>query len=140
MIKVKEFFKKISKFMAVWTLFSLSTVYAAEITILNVSYDPTREFYRAYNEIFAKHYNKLTDVEQSRREQFVEQFSQIDANTFHKIPCFSMPWIQPSQPDGEISHEIQTYCDFIDGVMEKLIGPLRAVHVTGKRKLVIEIE
>jgi sulfate transport system substrate-binding protein len=31
-----------------------------EITLLNVSYDPTRELYRAYNELFAKHYQELT--------------------------------------------------------------------------------
>lgn len=28
-------------------------------TLLNVSYDPTREFYRAYNELFSEHWKKL---------------------------------------------------------------------------------
>ncbi|MDR2400408.1 MAG: sulfate ABC transporter substrate-binding protein [Deferribacteraceae bacterium] len=60
MIKVNSFLGKFTLFAAVWAVFSLSAVYAAEITILNVSYDPTREFYRAYNEIFAKHYKTLT--------------------------------------------------------------------------------
>ncbi len=28
---------------------------SGKVTITNVSYDPTRELYQAYNEIFAKH-------------------------------------------------------------------------------------
>jgi sulfate transport system substrate-binding protein len=60
MIKLKDFFGNIAKITAISAVLSLSAVYAAEITLLNVSYDPTREFYRAYNEIFAKHYKELT--------------------------------------------------------------------------------
>ncbi len=33
---------------------------AGEITLLNVSYDPTREFYRDYNEAFAAHWKQTT--------------------------------------------------------------------------------
>ena len=33
---------------------------AAEITILNVSYDPTRELYQQYNAVFAKYYKNKT--------------------------------------------------------------------------------
>lgn len=33
------------------------------VTLTNVSYDPTREFYEAYNEIFAQHWNELTGQE-----------------------------------------------------------------------------
>lgn len=35
------------------------------VTLTNVSYDPTRELYEAYNEIFAQHWNELTgqDIE-----------------------------------------------------------------------------
>src|SRR5262245_55623360 len=32
----------------------------ADTTLLNVSYDPTREFYQAYNEAFAAHWKKET--------------------------------------------------------------------------------
>jgi sulfate/thiosulfate-binding protein len=32
---------------------------AKEVTLLNVSYDPTREFYAAYNELFGAHYKKV---------------------------------------------------------------------------------
>ncbi|HPG88237.1 MAG TPA: sulfate ABC transporter substrate-binding protein [Hyphomicrobium sp.] len=34
--------------------------YAADITLLNVSYDPTRELYQDYNAAFAKHYKAET--------------------------------------------------------------------------------
>src|SRR5215207_6333499 len=33
---------------------------AGEITLLNVSYDPTREFYAEYNEAFGKHWKEKT--------------------------------------------------------------------------------
>jgi sulfate transport system substrate-binding protein len=33
-----------------------------EISLLNVSYDPTRELYREYNEVFAKYYKEKTGV------------------------------------------------------------------------------
>ena len=33
---------------------------ASEIKLLNVSYDPTREFYSAFNARFADYYQKLT--------------------------------------------------------------------------------
>ncbi len=36
------------------------TAQAADITLLNVSYDPTRELYKAYNIVFAKHWKEKT--------------------------------------------------------------------------------
>lgn len=33
------------------------------VTLTNISYDPTRELYEAYNEIFAQHWNELTGQE-----------------------------------------------------------------------------
>ncbi len=38
----------------------LSQVHAADITLLNVSYDPTREFYKEYNALFTKYYQATT--------------------------------------------------------------------------------
>ncbi|MCF3931913.1 sulfate ABC transporter substrate-binding protein [Acuticoccus sp. M5D2P5] len=38
----------------------LSTSALAETTLLNVSYDPTREFYKAFNAGFAEHWNEET--------------------------------------------------------------------------------
>src|SRR5712671_2457055 len=34
--------------------------WAADQSLLNVSYDPTREFYKAYDQLFAEHWKKLT--------------------------------------------------------------------------------
>jgi sulfate/thiosulfate transport system substrate-binding protein len=40
-------------------VFGLAAPAARAESLLNVSYDPTREFYRAYNEAFAKHWQAL---------------------------------------------------------------------------------
>ena len=37
----------------IFTAFAASAVASADTTILNVSYDPTRELYKAFNEAFA---------------------------------------------------------------------------------------
>ena len=39
------------------------TSYAAEISLLNVSYDPTRELYQEYNTAFAKYWKSKTGDE-----------------------------------------------------------------------------
>jgi sulfate/thiosulfate transport system substrate-binding protein len=39
---------------------ALPTVAAADVTLLNVSYDPTRELYQAFNAAFAKHWKAKT--------------------------------------------------------------------------------
>nr|WP_307955360.1 hypothetical protein [Shewanella putrefaciens] len=39
-------------------LASASFLALAEDTLLNVSYDPTREFYREYNQIFSQYWQK----------------------------------------------------------------------------------
>ncbi len=47
---------------ATWALGALVGVaaLAKDIQLLNVSYDPTREFYAEYNEVFSKHWNAKT--------------------------------------------------------------------------------
>ena len=39
---------------------TVSAAHAAEVSLLNVSYDPTREFYQEYNAAFAKYYKART--------------------------------------------------------------------------------
>ena len=51
--------KKISHMMLVLALFSLCRLTNAQ-TLLNVSYDVSREFYKDYNAAFIAHYKKLT--------------------------------------------------------------------------------
>ncbi|HNI97122.1 MAG TPA: sulfate ABC transporter substrate-binding protein, partial [Leptospiraceae bacterium] len=45
--------------LAVLTL-GLTSIFAKDITLLNVSYDPTREFYVEYNALFAKYWKSKT--------------------------------------------------------------------------------
>jgi len=42
--------------LATATLFSPSLTHAADVTLLNVSYDPTRELYKEFNQTFAEHW------------------------------------------------------------------------------------
>jgi ABC-type sulfate transport system substrate-binding protein len=46
--------------MSVLTLGVTNPCFAAEQSILNVSYDPTRELYQAYNKAFAEHWSGQT--------------------------------------------------------------------------------
>lgn len=63
--------KKLSRlaFTSLLAVISLSTLSAKEITLLNVSYDPTRELYTEYNKAFANYWKAKTGdvvtVEQS---------------------------------------------------------------------------
>ena len=49
--------KPLSLFLAVLALSSSST--AQNVTLLNVSYDPTRELYQDYNAAFAKNWRNF---------------------------------------------------------------------------------
>ena len=48
------------KLLLVTALAVTSIAQAAEINLLNVSYDPTREFYKEYNELFGKYWKEKT--------------------------------------------------------------------------------
>ncbi|MET3584120.1 TRAP-type C4-dicarboxylate transport system substrate-binding protein [Pseudorhizobium tarimense] len=56
--------------LSLFLTFGLFTPANAETTLLNVSYDPTREFYAEFNRLFADHWKKDTgetiQVEQSQ--------------------------------------------------------------------------
>jgi sulfate/thiosulfate-binding protein len=54
--------KKLARFLTVGTLIAgpACPVLAKEITLLNVSYDPTRELYQEFNAAFAKHWQSKT--------------------------------------------------------------------------------
>ena len=55
---------KVKIFLTILFLTIIQSIYAKD-SILNVSYDPTREFYRGYNELFAKHWKNKSgkDIE-----------------------------------------------------------------------------
>src|SRR5215203_842183 len=46
--------------LVVVAMFAFTTPGRTDTTILNVSYDPTRELYRAYNALFAAHWKEKT--------------------------------------------------------------------------------
>lgn len=47
------------------SLLLVNPAQAEDLQLLNVSYDPTREFYEEYNELFAKHWKKEIAIKQS---------------------------------------------------------------------------
>ncbi len=51
------------KFFCIYVIFIAIQTLSAKDSILNVSYDPTREFYRGYNELFAKHWKNKSGKE-----------------------------------------------------------------------------
>ena len=52
--------RKLLTFSSLVALLALSLPLAAQSKLLNVSYDPTREFYEEYNRLFAKHWKATT--------------------------------------------------------------------------------
>ena len=57
---MKNIFKKISLSITAVALITPLAIQAADISILNASYDPTRELYQEYNEAFAKYWKGKT--------------------------------------------------------------------------------
>jgi sulfate/thiosulfate-binding protein len=53
-------FKKFASTLAAAVLLSQSAAFAADVTLLNVSYDPTRELYQDFDAAFAKHWKART--------------------------------------------------------------------------------
>ncbi|CAH0305369.1 Sulfate-binding protein [Massilia sp. Bi118] len=54
------FHKKIATALALFAVLGQSAAYAADITLLNVSYDPTRELYQDFNQAFARQWKAKT--------------------------------------------------------------------------------
>ena len=63
-MKINKFFTSLFLFLFpfffLFYLFFFSSVEAANPTLLNVSYDPTRELYKEYNQLFTKHWLEKT--------------------------------------------------------------------------------
>ena len=58
--------KRISKYLAVLAVIlgmALPALASADVTLLNVSYDPTRELYQDFNAAFAKYWKAKTGRE-----------------------------------------------------------------------------
>ncbi|MGL4750831.1 MAG: sulfate transporter subunit, partial [Aeromonadaceae bacterium] len=52
--------KKALLALSLLTTSALTSLQAAEVKLLNVSYDPTRELYQDYNGVFAKYWKAKT--------------------------------------------------------------------------------
>jgi sulfate/thiosulfate-binding protein len=59
-MKTNRWLRRIGALVAVASVLWIADGHAAEQTLLNVSYDPTREFYKDYDELFAKHWQETT--------------------------------------------------------------------------------
>ncbi|MDF9392249.1 MULTISPECIES: sulfate ABC transporter substrate-binding protein [Methylococcus] len=59
-MKLSTWSQEIATLIIFTALLGIRTTLAADITLLNVSYDPTREFYQEYNTAFAKHWKEKT--------------------------------------------------------------------------------
>ena len=66
-MKKPHFLTRILAVLAAAGLMSVAAV-AAPVTLLNVSYDPTRELYNEYNELFIEHWKKKTGQTVSIRQ------------------------------------------------------------------------
>jgi sulfate/thiosulfate transport system substrate-binding protein len=66
---MKSILKKFLTALAFAMASDMDTLQAADVTLLNVSYDPTREFYQDYNKLFIKHWaeqaNETVQINQS---------------------------------------------------------------------------
>ncbi len=62
---MKSFLQKFAISLFGTAIIGLATAQAADLKLLNVSYDPTRELYQDYNAVFAKHWKEQTgqDIE-----------------------------------------------------------------------------
>ena len=57
---MKIIYKKLGLIVSALSLIAPIITKAADISLLNVSYDPTREFYQDYNDAFAKYWKAKT--------------------------------------------------------------------------------
>jgi len=79
---VNTFYTHFLKLLLTIALISTATAQAADVKLLNVSYDPTRELYQEYNAAFAKHWKETTgqtvEIQQSHGGSGKQARSVID--------------------------------------------------------------
>ena len=99
---------KFGKLLYVFAAFVLgfSTADAAELKLLNVSYDPTREFYQEYNGLFAKHWKEKTgdtvEIQQSHGGgglQLIRKHREARRRLHRGLPAGSHPLRHRLLPD-----------------------------------------
>src|SRR3982074_2837331 len=76
--------------LVIAALFWASSAYAADVSLLNVSYDPTRELYADFNKAFAAAYQKETgksvEIKQSHGGSGSQAPAVIDGRQADNLP------------------------------------------------------
>jgi sulfate transport system substrate-binding protein len=106
------FNKKIASAFAATLLLVQSAAFAADITLLNVSYDPTRELYQDFNQAFAKQYKAKTGdnvtIKQSHGGSGKQARSVIDGLQADVVTLALAYDIDAISERGLIAHNWQT--------------------------------
>jgi sulfate transport system substrate-binding protein len=106
------FNKKIASAFATTLLLVQSAAFAADITLLNVSYDPTRELYQDFNQAFAKQYKAKTGdnvtIKQSHGGSGKQARSVIDGLQADVVTLALAYDIDAISERGLIAHNWQT--------------------------------
>jgi sulfate/thiosulfate-binding protein len=110
--KKTMFNKKIASAFAATLLLVQSAAFAADITLLNVSYDPTRELYQDFNQAFAKQYKAKTGdnvtIKQSHGGSGKQARSVIDGLQADVVTLALAYDIDAISERGLIAHNWQT--------------------------------
>ncbi len=106
------FHKKIAAVLATGLFLAQSAAYAADYTLLNVSYDPTRELYQDFNQAFAKQYKAKTGdnvtIKQSHGGSGKQARSVIDGLSADVVTLALAYDIDAISERGLIAHNWQT--------------------------------
>ncbi|TQK10723.1 sulfate ABC transporter substrate-binding protein [Herbaspirillum sp. SJZ107] len=106
------FHKKIAAVLATGLFFAQSAAFAADYTLLNVSYDPTRELYQDFNQAFAKQYKAKTGdnvtIKQSHGGSGKQARSVIDGLSADVVTLALAYDIDAISERGLIAHNWQT--------------------------------
>jgi sulfate/thiosulfate-binding protein len=110
--KKTMFNKKIASAFGATLLLAQSAAFAADITLLNVSYDPTRELYQDFNQSFAKQYKAKTGdnvtIKQSHGGSGKQARSVIDGLQADVVTLALAYDIDAISERGLIAHNWQT--------------------------------
>ena len=106
------FHKKIAAVLATGLFLAQSAAFAADYTLLNVSYDPTRELYQDFNQAFAKQYKAKTGdnvtIKQSHGGSGKQARSVIDGLSADVVTLALAYDIDAISERGLIAHNWQT--------------------------------
>jgi hypothetical protein len=89
---IKTLWKTLIALSAVLAFATPPIIHAEDISLLNVSYDPTRELYQEFNAAFAKHWMAKTARPTARRSRF------WSAKAIPRASKTGATWSNPESP------------------------------------------